>query len=883
MGSITDQFNSAFRDFVTDGVSASGFYEIDKSEVRELGPLIEQVIGSVGLGALLSAKFTTLAAANAGGGSLDYPAGAVAIIYADATDANNDLAVKSGASGSGSWTPTTALHTLLSGLAGAYVTAAQKWAEGTLPGGAGTKSAKEEALAAAASAATAVAAAAAAASNAALPTVAAGIGVVADAMTVTVGGTTSTGNATSAMWATGDVLAAPAVITSLTPDFSAAAVVDLLLVDVVSRKVRRKVTGLSMVSGPNPITNPYGPTTAPAGTTTFYRRTSGTGTIKYNSAGTGAAFTVADGSYNVGDTLPAFTPGAAGVTLAAPMTTVAVPDALTPRVDLFERNDINMALAGMGETGETKTYTLGQNGLARTGDVSADWVAVIPIWADTVVPGVALDFNGAGSGFVEGWLNVAGVRTLAFRQFISTAVAGVAIPFALPNWPINAGGMVTYRRWTGVHCSYNASGSMLYVSGTPVYDFGGTITPSIQNNATPNFSVTVKLPKRRSYRANRATISGPSTVEYQQFAGTSTPANWSIASPFSVNDGLVATGSGGWDKFASWQPAGAGWSSISRRKFVRRVKINDVTSIVGIGTQPRTSNSGIGGAAAIIDGVAGKLRIYHWTGTITAGTLTAADTAFTASLVAGREYVLSVSRDVWTVTATLTDTVTGVQTVATGTFSHPTTATQAARFHGRPGVLHIAGDVKWQWARDVHNNPRNVRAVVLGDSNPEGVLLSGGNSWVEQANIAYGGIVNASRAGEASADMAARISDLTDHRPQFAIMAMGTNDAPLTLAAWRTNVRTFIDAAMMIGAEPILMTPPPRVPYQAAITAMANDITNYYFGRIRYIDQLGALSNNNDRLTWNPAYDVGDGIHANVAAHTRILAQAGADVPELAL
>lgn len=41
MGSITDAIASTFRDFVTDGVSSSGAHEVIKSEVRELGPLIE--------------------------------------------------------------------------------------------------------------------------------------------------------------------------------------------------------------------------------------------------------------------------------------------------------------------------------------------------------------------------------------------------------------------------------------------------------------------------------------------------------------------------------------------------------------------------------------------------------------------------------------------------------------------------------------------------------------------------------------------------------------------------------------------------------------------------------------------------------------------------
>ncbi len=77
-------------------------------------------VATVGLGALLSATFTTLASANA---NLTYDAGSVALIYDDTV---NDLAVKSGASGSGSWTLTTILRDALGGAS--YASLAMDWA-----------------------------------------------------------------------------------------------------------------------------------------------------------------------------------------------------------------------------------------------------------------------------------------------------------------------------------------------------------------------------------------------------------------------------------------------------------------------------------------------------------------------------------------------------------------------------------------------------------------------------------------------------------------------------------------------------------------------------------------------------------------------------------
>lgn len=107
MGSIIDKINTAFRDFIVEGVSSSGAHEVAKSEVREIGPLIESAIANAALGALVSVAKASKADLDA---DLAHAANAVALVYADATDANNDLYLKSGASGAGSWTNTNALH-----------------------------------------------------------------------------------------------------------------------------------------------------------------------------------------------------------------------------------------------------------------------------------------------------------------------------------------------------------------------------------------------------------------------------------------------------------------------------------------------------------------------------------------------------------------------------------------------------------------------------------------------------------------------------------------------------------------------------------------------------------------------------------------------------
>lgn len=122
MGNITDSIASAFRDFVTDGVASSGLHEPVKAEVRALGPLIETAIGNAGLGALVGVTKTTKALLDA---DLAHAADTVALVYADATDTNNDLYVKTGASGSGAWNNTGIIGAVLSALGSPIIDSAE--------------------------------------------------------------------------------------------------------------------------------------------------------------------------------------------------------------------------------------------------------------------------------------------------------------------------------------------------------------------------------------------------------------------------------------------------------------------------------------------------------------------------------------------------------------------------------------------------------------------------------------------------------------------------------------------------------------------------------------------------------------------------------------
>lgn len=687
---------------------------------------------------------------------------------------------------------------------------------------------------------------------------------------------TLTANMAATMWGNAQPLTEPSITPSVNVRMSGAAVLVLFLVDPVTLKILAKSADIAAIAGnANPTATPFGAFVAPTGTILQIYRKSGAGALRYGS-GTFPALSTTAANYIVGDTVPALSV-LNTTSFAIEWTTQAVTEAIEPRLAAGEAAQAAIE----GDSGDTETRTLGPATFNVTGSAANTFHPALPVWADGIAEGVRIDFPGASVGLIEYWRRVNGVLRLTSRRVISASASGTAI-YPVPNWAVKNGGYVTYRRLGGANPTYSAGYGYYYMAtgGTPAIGDSGTILASAAAAGSINMALVMRVPKRRSTRNSFRADRGPMDVEYQQFAGTSTPSGWSIASPFSVNEGLLASGAGGWDKVAQWRDLGGvlrgGWSGAHKRRLTTMVQVNDVTGIGGISTAVQLANTG-GGTVAMIDGAAGKLRLYYWTGGATAGTLIA-ETPFTAALVAGRYYLLSAVKDGWTITITLTDVLTGSATTVTGTYSSITTA----RLHGRVGITHISGDFKWDWVRIAHDVPRNLRAVLIGDSNPEGTLLGGAIPWFNDLAATYGNMLNCSAGGEHTGHMLARINDIVDLRPNLVLIAGGTNDvATQSLAFTRSNIRGMLDACDQIGAEAILLTPPPWVANASAITGVANDMTSGFYGRRRVIDLLGLLSNANDRLTWNATFHSGDNIHFNAAGNTAIKAYVPRVVPEL--
>ncbi|ASP30864.1 hypothetical protein CHH26_11945 [Qipengyuania flava] len=129
MGAIQDKFEEVYRDFVTDGVRASGVHKPNKAEVREIAVVLEKALEHIALVGLADVRFATTAAMNA---DLAHEAGTSALVYDDADAANNDLYQKTGAAGGGTWELTGTngiIHDVIEGAAASFTHAAQEAAD----------------------------------------------------------------------------------------------------------------------------------------------------------------------------------------------------------------------------------------------------------------------------------------------------------------------------------------------------------------------------------------------------------------------------------------------------------------------------------------------------------------------------------------------------------------------------------------------------------------------------------------------------------------------------------------------------------------------------------------------------------------------------------
>lgn len=101
MTAITDKANTEYRDMESPGSGAP--HEPEKTGIRELFAVIDAALGSLGVNGAITVKKATRGALFA---DLAHDADDLAVVYNDATAANNGIYAKVGGSGSGSWSLT---------------------------------------------------------------------------------------------------------------------------------------------------------------------------------------------------------------------------------------------------------------------------------------------------------------------------------------------------------------------------------------------------------------------------------------------------------------------------------------------------------------------------------------------------------------------------------------------------------------------------------------------------------------------------------------------------------------------------------------------------------------------------------------------------------
>ncbi len=448
---------------------------------------------------------------------------------------------------------------------------------------------------------------------------------------------------------------------------------------------------------------------------------------------------------------------------------------------------------------------------------------------------------------------------------------------------VELGDIVAYAPISGALAKYTADASAevgVYVAPRPTV-VGSSFTNTVATRGAVQLVISSSASldetnQRVAALENAAPISSV-VLKYstpllrEMFPGSALPSGWTEAGGWAVNNGLASPATGGWGCYA----LSPGYASLIKRQICAKIRVDDAASVFGLCTFPPESS---GGAVALVDGAAKKLRLYSWTGTSAAGTYSS-EVAIPFSLVAGRSYMLEAYKDGLKSTIRLTDMVS--QVACEVSEDHNAAYRQ---WHGRAGVMFHSGSIKADWFNVNGGYPKTLRSLIVGDSICEGMYLPlNSPSWAYQvANVraAEGDFAIAPRAGDETPNfMERKVYDLDPWKSQYVVLALGTNDG--SQATWRTNTASLIAQIVAAGGEPILCTQVPRPALQAVRTAMNDDVRSGYFGRYRYIDFAVSVSLNNDGLTWNPAYDYGDHIHPNAAGHAKMYAQALLDAPFL--
>ena len=369
----------------------------------------------------------------------------------------------------------------------------------------------------------------------------------------------------------------------------------------------------------------------------------------------------------------------------------------------------------------------------------------------------------------------------------------------------------------------------------------------------------------------------------EKFIGTILPTPpfgaWLINGVGAVNDGVTLTPATDWSAYLQLTQR----THFDSDGTKYRIKLNDITSKVRV--ERRTAPSPLGfTSTAELDN--GTLRIYK-TETTASGipttVLTSKTVAFT--LVAGREYNLTLENFAEVLTFTIADTVTGITDSLSFTSTSTDVNADAGRCWDYPRFYVYSGNVNILQFDYFSRLPRSPKSVITGDSILEADtiqnLVGGGytNRWAGKLYTALNGdLVIMGTAGETSVGIVEKIPVINKalKEPEYALLSHMTNDS--NFATWKTNTETLISAFVAMGSIPVICMMPMRAGHELFYDAVLDYVVKCPY-KVIWFNR--AMTVGGDGKTHDSQYYIADDLHWNVAGHARAFLQVQADLAEI--
>ena len=493
-------------------------------------------------------------------------------------------------------------------------------------------------------------------------------------------------------------------------------------------------------------------------------------------------------------------------------------------------------------------------------------------------------------------LDDAGVITAMHN--VSLAAAGTAEWVAGVHFPetyVPKGGVILLRRRTGFNVRFTSGGAGLNTLGRARPDAIGEVQTYGQVANTPAIRLTYAiLPRVLSDVTQQI---APGDLVDKRF---STAFGWKLGGATVSGDLLVSAASASWTNVCTpeYYSDFGRKSWLSRRSCTIWADINATDQVFGLGWM-RDGAATTQTPAVVVDGTDNKLKVYAWD-SVTAPTTVAAE-ATIPWVVNGSSIKLTVRRDRYATIITLTNARSGL--VVTLTLDYEAGTGAGGRARGVPAILFpstTAGGVSVSRFRMVPDRPfpldRTAKVVIIGDSNTEGNSIGGSGTYPEHSK-AFGYLLEDARASLGARDvmilaqggartdqMIGAVDEVLPYigSSTLVIIAAGTNDAiqGRTHDGWRAAMAGLISVIQSRTHNIHLAAIPPHAATLRPL--IVADVVADYFGLgmspVRF--DL-ALSQNNDGATWDPAFNVGDSIHANVPGQAAMFARLMLDVPEV--